>query len=85
MKKFAAAFVVLALLGPPASLAAQLGPPTGTDITGTLFTLHGSSGSDQSVTGGSTVNILAGGSGNLTAAASATKARMTLALSAKDC
>jgi len=35
MKKIAAAFIVLALLGPPARLAAQQGPPAGTDITGT--------------------------------------------------
>jgi fibronectin-binding autotransporter adhesin len=42
------------------------------DISGTLFTLHGSTGTNQNLTSGSTLNILAGGSGNLTAVASAT-------------
>jgi hypothetical protein len=42
------------------------------DISGTLFTLAGSTGTSQNVTAGSTVSILAGGSGNLTSVASNT-------------
>ncbi len=42
------------------------------DISGTIFTLHASSGADQNVTSGSTVNVLKGSSNNLTTTASAT-------------
>jgi hypothetical protein len=41
------------------------------DLSGTLFTLHASSGSNQNVSTGGTVNILSG-SANITTAASAT-------------
>ena len=42
------------------------------DLSGTLFTLQGSTGVNQNVASGSTVSILAGSSANLTSVASAT-------------
>lgn len=42
------------------------------DLSGTLFTLQGSTGTPQNVAAGNTVTIAAGPSGNLTAAAAAT-------------
>jgi len=43
------------------------------DVTGTLFTVHATSGSDQAVASGNTLNFLAGSSNNLTVVNSATR------------